>query len=327
MAYIGNEPAARFTSIPTVQQFNGDGSTTAFTLSRAVGSDQDILVSVDGVIQDTAAYAVSSGTTLTFSAAPSTGTANIFVNHLGLTIGSVTHPPSSALVATTGTFNSSVTSTGLIVSNNGSNGNVSAKITNTGTSTNDDAVLGFLTQGNRNYSIGIHRDSGKFTVSNLDASVSSGEIISIGNSGTVNMPLQPAFLARPASAQTNFGADGNNDTVVFGTEVFDQNADFASNTFTAPVTGKYQLSVNLYLTDLDSAANYYQATLITSNRSYFYAYDVSSTDSDPNRFTFQLTVLADMDANDTASVGVLQSGGTAQTDINVESFFSGFLAC
>jgi len=111
MAYIGNEPAARFTSIPTVQQFNGDGSTVAFTLSRPVGTDQDLLVSVDGVIQDTAAYAVSSGTTLTFSAAPSTGTANIFVNYLGVTIGSVVHPASSALAATTGTFNNAVTIT------------------------------------------------------------------------------------------------------------------------------------------------------------------------------------------------------------------------
>ena len=111
MPYIGNEPADRFTSIPTVQQFNGDGSTTAFTLSRTVSSDQDILVSVDGVIQDTAAYAVSSGTTLTFSAAPSTGTANIFVNHLGLTIGSVVHPASSALVATTGTFSGAISAT------------------------------------------------------------------------------------------------------------------------------------------------------------------------------------------------------------------------
>ena len=109
MAYIGNEPADRFTSIPTVQQFNGDASTTAFTLNRAVGSDQDLLVSVDGVIQDTAAYAVSNGTTLTFSAAPSQGTANIFVNHLGLTIGSVVHPASSALAATTGTFSADVT--------------------------------------------------------------------------------------------------------------------------------------------------------------------------------------------------------------------------
>ena len=153
------------------------------------------------------------------------------------------------------------------------------------------------------------------------------EFMRIDNNGHITKPLQPAFLAQPASSQANFGADGNNDTIAFGTERFDQNADFASNTFTAPVTGKYQLSVNLYLTNIDSGANYYQLTLVTSNRNYFYAYDVSSTDSDPNRFAFQINVLADMDASDTASVGILQSGGTAQTDIAVESYFSGFLAC
>jgi len=109
MAYIGNAPADRFTSIPTVQQFNGDGSTTAFTLSRPVGTDQDLLVSVDGVIQDTAAYAVSNGTTLTFSAAPSSGTANIFVNYLGVTIGSVVHPASSSISAAGASLDGAVT--------------------------------------------------------------------------------------------------------------------------------------------------------------------------------------------------------------------------
>ena len=47
-----------------------------------------LLVSVDGVIQDAAAYSVS-GTTLTFSAAPSSGTASIFVNYLNLASGSL----------------------------------------------------------------------------------------------------------------------------------------------------------------------------------------------------------------------------------------------
>ena len=51
-----------------------------------------ILVSVDGVVQDSNAYTVPDGTTLTFSAAPSSGTGNIFVNYLGLTDGSVTAP-------------------------------------------------------------------------------------------------------------------------------------------------------------------------------------------------------------------------------------------
>jgi len=44
---------------------------------------QDILVSVDGVIQDTAAYTVPDGSTLTFSAAPSSNSGNnIFVYFL-----------------------------------------------------------------------------------------------------------------------------------------------------------------------------------------------------------------------------------------------------
>jgi len=68
MAYIGNSPANRFVASKAATQFSGDGSTTAFTLDHAVGSDEDILVSVDGVIQEpSVAYAVSNGTTLTFT--------------------------------------------------------------------------------------------------------------------------------------------------------------------------------------------------------------------------------------------------------------------
>ena len=92
MAYVGNQIATTFSTIPSVQRFNGDGSDTTFTLSQTVSSVQDILVSVDGVVQDSNAYTVPDGTTLTFSEAPSSGTGNIFVNYLGLTDGSVTPP-------------------------------------------------------------------------------------------------------------------------------------------------------------------------------------------------------------------------------------------
>jgi len=92
MAYVGNATATTFSTIPSVQRFNGDGSDTTFTLSQTVSNVQDILVSVDGVVQDSSAYTIPDGTTLTFSAAPSSGTGNIFVNYLGLTDGSVTVP-------------------------------------------------------------------------------------------------------------------------------------------------------------------------------------------------------------------------------------------
>jgi len=92
-SYQGNSPAIAYISTPAVQQFSGDGSTTTFTLNRTVADKQSVLVSVDGVIQDAAsAYTIPDGVTLTFTAAPSTGTANIFVNFLDLTAGSVTPP-------------------------------------------------------------------------------------------------------------------------------------------------------------------------------------------------------------------------------------------
>ena len=90
MPYIGNEVPAHFQASPAVVRFNGDGSDTTFALGRAIGSVQEILVSVDGVVQDSAAYTVPDGSTLTFSAAPSSGTNNIFVYFLELSAGTIT---------------------------------------------------------------------------------------------------------------------------------------------------------------------------------------------------------------------------------------------
>ena len=111
MAYIGNDPSNRFVAPKAASVFSGDGSTTAFTLDHAVGSDEDILVSVDGVIQEpSVAYAVSSGTTLTFTAAPSSNSGNnIFVYYLFRTVGTVSHPSNNALTATNGNFTGTLT--------------------------------------------------------------------------------------------------------------------------------------------------------------------------------------------------------------------------
>ena len=59
MPYIGVEPESNFQTAPAVVRFSGDGSDTTFDLGRTIGSVQDILVSVDGVVQDTTAYTVT----------------------------------------------------------------------------------------------------------------------------------------------------------------------------------------------------------------------------------------------------------------------------
>ena len=111
MAYIGNTAPSRFVSNRAASVYSGDGSTVAFTLEQVVTQDEDVLVSVDGVIQEpSVGYAVSSGTTLTFTAAPSSNAGNnIFVYYLASQAGTVGHPSSQALSATSGTFSGDLT--------------------------------------------------------------------------------------------------------------------------------------------------------------------------------------------------------------------------
>ena len=92
MPFIGNDISRAFENMPTRQEFSGDGSTTTFTLNQTVSSAQEIVVSVDGVVQEpTGAYTVPDGTTLTFAAAPSNNSGNnIFVMFFGRTFGTVT---------------------------------------------------------------------------------------------------------------------------------------------------------------------------------------------------------------------------------------------
>jgi hypothetical protein len=67
----------------TADTFSGNGSQTAFTMSVSPASAASVLVVVSGVTQEPSTYTVAS-TTLTFSAAPPSGTNNISVRYLGV---------------------------------------------------------------------------------------------------------------------------------------------------------------------------------------------------------------------------------------------------
>lgn len=148
---------------------------------------------------------------------------------------------------------------------------------------------------------------------------------SVDNNGHVTAPYQSAFSAKRNTTLNNFTV-GSVVDLSFVTEFFDQNADFNGTTYTAPVTGRYMLSAHLRLDSVDTAAGYYQMRIITSNRTHIYTIDPNFS-SDPSYLSLTMSILADMDASDTAKIGVIQSGGSTQTDVNDESFFSGFLAC
>ena len=159
---------------------------------------------------------------------------------------------------------------------------------------------------------------------NDGGSVITAMTIDMSAGGAVNMPKQPAFLAQ-GDGQTGFPLSTAT-TIDFETEVFDQGANFSSNTFTAPVTGRYLFACMVYTRNLDIGTNYYQLQLVTSNRTYTTAIATSGFDADMLYFPLSVSILADMDFDDTAVLKMdVGSGGADQLIIEAQTYFSGYL--
>jgi hypothetical protein len=96
MAYLGTpiDTQNQFQSLQG-KRFSGDGSTTAFTLDIAPSSVFDIEVFVENVRQDPNSAYNLSGTTLTFTGAPPSGTNNIYVVHQAKAVGTINPPDAS----------------------------------------------------------------------------------------------------------------------------------------------------------------------------------------------------------------------------------------
>jgi len=180
MVHIGNTPASNFISV-TKDTFSGDGSTTAFTLSKAATTN-GVAVFVENVRQEpTTAYSVS-GTTLTFTAAPVSASGNnIYVLHHNTPASTATHPSAQGLTATSGTFSAGVSGTtgtftgtvtaGSTLDMNGNELILDADADTSITADTDDQI-DFKTGGSDRMSIG---SDGHVTISNGNLIMYSGK--------------------------------------------------------------------------------------------------------------------------------------------------------
>ena len=111
----------------TTDNFTGDNTTVAFTLSSAVPDANTLIVAVDGVFQRAPIHYTASGNTITFASAPP-ATSNVHVRHLGFrTTQSITALPANTTISqpilqnltATGvsTFTGNVSVSGTITSN------------------------------------------------------------------------------------------------------------------------------------------------------------------------------------------------------------------
>ena len=241
-------------TVSSTNTFTGDGSTTAFTLDEAVGTDEDILVSVDGVIQEpSVAYAVSNGTTLTFTGAPSNNSGNnIFVYYLFRTVATVDHPSTSALSATSGTFSTTIASTGnatvggtLDVTGNVGLGGANTSSYLQGVVGGKTATIGDGSQASS--TLVLKDDDGVFDIATTGGTLrvydDNNERIRVHSAGAVTIPNQPIFLATAEttiSLSTSFAelTDFSNAHVNIGSHY-----NTSNGRFTAPVAGTYQFAV------------------------------------------------------------------------------------
>jgi len=142
----------------------------------------------------------------------------------------------------------------------------------------------------------------------------------------VNMPLQPCFHAYLSAGVNDITGDGTNYTVVWDAERFDQGGDFASNTFTAPISGRYLLSFHFSTsTGIDTSVDTVATYIVTSDVTF------TTLMSDTNDMGYvrhsSIAVVCNMDAADTATTAVQIVGGAATVDLEATGYthFSGCL--
>ena len=305
MAYIGTSPS---NGVRRVHTYTATANQTTFTGSSTEGvtltyADTNYIdVFQNGVLLGSVDYTSTSGTSVVLAQGASVSDLVVIVVYDVFSVADTVSKTAG------GSFDSAVTFDGDVTI-----GDASA------------ADKKILFDGNaQDFHIGLDDSTDSLTIG-LGSALGTTTSMVIDANGIITKPLQPAFQVHPANIDQGNLAINTTHTIVFGTERFDNNADFASNTFTAPVTGKYQLNVSLYFTGTDADATYIQLNLVTSNKTYYSIYDPAAFDEDPTYWTLGCNVLADMDASDTALVQVIQGGGSAQLDIAVDTNFSGYL--
>ena len=215
MPYLGPAPSGTF-GTGAKDRFSGDASTVAFTMSQSVGNVNDIDVFVDNVRQEpTISYTVSA-TTLTFTAAPDSGTNNVYVVHKA-NAASLTPPDNIALKP------SSVDSSGDIT---GSTLNADGD-----TSAGDNAAIGFTsTEGLILTGQGSTND---VTIKNdADATVAS-----IATGTTIFTLSDDAFVTGRSSGTVTTDNDGDFDLSVSNNFICTPSGDFTL-TFSNPTAGQ-----------------------------------------------------------------------------------------
>ncbi len=224
-----------------------------------------------------------------------------------------------------GVFNNTGTSAALTLdvlnsdTNAASTARIAAAVSNGSAA---DAFFHASINATTNYCFGIdNSDSDSLKINEDPAGVtpSTGtNLWKMTTTGINTMPLQPAFLAVNPSTLTD--KTGSGGAYVLGTdaltEIIDKGGNFNTNgTFTAPVTDAYLLGIGVLISGASAATSSLDIRIITSNRTYLTQSCGALINNGGGNAGLTFSLLADMDAADTATFSLVASGGTATADI------------
>jgi len=148
--------------------------------------------------------------------------------------------------------------------------------------------------------------------------------LNIDATGAVTKPNHPCFSA---TADTTNIPLATTTTVALSGERFDVGSNLASNTFTAPITGKYLFCYIFYFAEVDADHISLDVHIKTSNKQYQQTFSPDHFLNSDSNFGISGSMICDMDVNDTCIFTVRVAGGAAQTDIHADSQVSGALIC
>jgi hypothetical protein len=273
MAYVGTpiDTTNQFQSLQG-KRFSGDGSTTAFTLDIAPSSVFDIEVFVENVRQDpNSAYSLS-GTTMTFTGAPASGTNNIYVVHQAKAVGTIN--PTNDSVTASAIADDAVESEHL----------------------NNNIISGQTALG------AAPADTDEFLVSD------AGTIKRVDYSyiKAVNTPSFQAYLGSNTSALTN----GTQTKIQYNTEEWDTDNTYDNSSnyrFTPAVAGKYWLYATA---KIDSSGNFPHDAYLSfyKNGSVYKQFQRVDNGTDFSGVLFNGTAV-DLDADDYIEVYIVVYDG------------------
>ena len=222
----------------------------------------------------------------------------------------------------------------MATTNSINNNNITATSLTVDPEAASDSYVQFSINTTEEFRIGVDDTDDSCRISQGSA-LGTNDTLVITSAGEITRPLTPAFLAVLASTLADVTGDATAYTVVWDTEVFDQNGDFdGTSTFTSHVTGRYVLDVGIMFDDVDSANTTGHVEITTSNRAYLSCVsDYGNWFASDSQIGFSFSVLADMDAADTALIEVSVSNGTKIVDLvsngstDPYNWFSGNLQC